>query len=87
MSGDLDLAHETQKLRVRIAPEVSDTVSIASTILGGPLVGAAAFLAQKALRDPLGQMITFDYDVTGTWSDPSVTRVSRPVPELQVWPD
>jgi uncharacterized protein (TIGR02099 family) len=87
MSGEVDLARETQKLRVRIAPEVSDTVSIASTILGGPLVGAAAFLAQKALRDPLGQIITFDYDVTGTWSDPSVKRVPRPTPEARAWPD
>jgi len=72
---------------VRIAPQVTDTVSIAGAIVGGPLIGAAAYIAQKMLKDPLGQIITFDYDVTGTWSDPTIKRIPRPVPEAQVWPE
>jgi len=79
MSGDVDLAKETQKLRVRVLPHVSDSVSIAGALVGGPIAGVAAFLAQKMLKDPLDQAISYEYNVAGTWSDPIVTRVERPV--------
>ena len=77
MSGEVDLAQETQKLRVRIVPQVTETVAIAGALFGGPIAGVAAYLAQKILKDPLGQAVAFEYDVTGTWSDPTVKRVPR----------
>jgi uncharacterized protein YhdP len=87
MSGDIDLAQEAQKLRVRIVPEVTETVAIAGAIFGGPIAGIAAYVAQKVLRDPFGQAVAFEYDVTGTWSEPIVKRLPRVVPEVMVWPD
>ena len=87
MSGEVDLAQETQKLRVRVVPQVTETVAIAGAILGGPIAGVAAYLAQKILKDPLGLAVSFEYDVTGTWSDPTVKRVPRAVAEATVWPD
>jgi uncharacterized protein (TIGR02099 family) len=75
MLGEVDLAKETQKLRVRVNPSVSDGVSIAGALIGGPIAGVAAFLAQKILKDPLDQMIAYEYSVTGTWSEPVFTRV------------
>lgn len=77
MTGDVDLARETQRLRVRVAPHLSDGVSIAGALLGGPVAGVAAFLAQKVLKDPLEQLVSFDYNVTGSWSDPQVSKVER----------
>ena len=79
MSGEVDLAQETQKLRVRISPHVSDTVSLAGALVGGPIAGVAAFLAQKMLKDPLDQMVSYEYGVTGTWLEPSVKRLELPV--------
>ena len=86
MRGDVDLARETQNLRVRITPHVSDTLSIAGALVGGPAAGVAAFIAQKVLKDPFDQIVSFDYDVTGTWSDPQVKRVPKPVPEISNLP-
>ncbi len=77
MSGDVNLAQETQKLRVRITPSLSDSVSIAGALIGGPIAGVAAFLAQKMLKDPLDQMASYEYDVTGTWADPQVSKTER----------
>ncbi|MEN3354537.1 MAG: hypothetical protein V7640_2695 [Betaproteobacteria bacterium] len=77
MSGEVDLAGETQRLRVRVTPHLSESVSIAGALLGGPVVGAAAFLAQKILKDPIEQLISFEYNVTGSWSDPLVTKAER----------
>jgi len=76
MSGDIDLAHEMQKLKVRVAPTVGDSVSTVTALLGGPAVGIGIFLAQKLLNDPLGQLIAYEYLITGTWADPHVAKTS-----------
>jgi uncharacterized protein (TIGR02099 family) len=87
MAGDVDLARETQKLRVRVTPHISDSVSLAGALLGGPIVGAAAFLAQKILKDPLEQLVSFEYNVTGGWSEPQVAKVERtPLPLSEATP-
>ena len=75
MSGEVNLAQETQKLRVKITPSLSDGVSIAGALIGGPVAGVAAFFAQKMLKDPLDQIASYQYDVTGTWAQPQVSKV------------
>jgi len=75
MAGEVDLARETQKLKVRITPHVSDSVSIAGALIGGPVAGVAAFLAQKVLKDPLDELASYEYSVTGSWSEPAVTKL------------
>ena len=77
MTGDVDLARETQKLRVRVTPHLSEGVSIAGALIGGPIAGVAAFLAQKILKDPIEQLVSFEYNVTGNWSDPHVAKAER----------
>ena len=54
-----------------------------TTLLGGPVAGLGVFLAQRLLNDPFGQLVAYDYSVTGTWSDPNVTKIQieRPVHE------
>ena len=37
----------------------------------------AAWLAQKILKDPLGQMFAFEYGITGSWSDPKVEKLQQ----------
>ena len=75
MRGKVDFVNETQKLNVRVTPSVGDSVSTVTALLGGPVAGAGVYLAQKLLNDPLGQMIAYDYTVTGTWSDPTITKI------------
>lgn len=78
MGGQVDLAKETQSLRVKVNPQLSDTFSVAGALIGGPVAGVAAFVAQKLLKDPLNQIAAYEYDVTGTWTEPVVTKVERP---------
>jgi uncharacterized protein YhdP len=56
---------------------VEDTVAVAGAIIGGPAVGLGTFLASKVLKDPLGQAVGFEYAVSGTWSEPIITKVPR----------
>ncbi len=75
MSGDVDLNAETQKLRVKVFPSVSDSLSVAGALVAGPIAGIAAFVAQKLLKDPINQMAAYEYSVTGTWSDPQMAKL------------
>jgi uncharacterized protein YhdP len=74
MSGELDLAQETQNMRVRVIPSVGDS---AATVIGllNPLLAIPAAIAQKILKDPLGHIFAFDYAVTGGWGDPKVAKL------------
>ena len=75
MGGQVDLKRETQNLRVRISPKLSNTVSLIA-FAGGPVVGAGVLLASKVLSDPLDKLTSFEYNITGNWADPTVDKVS-----------
>ncbi len=82
IAGRADLAQETQDLTVRVVPTIGDSVAVAAGVaLLNPIVGAGALLAQRLLRDPLGQMLAYEYRVTGSWAEPKVLQVRVPVPE------
>jgi uncharacterized protein YhdP len=84
IAGDADLARETQNLNVRIEPALSSGVSAgaAALFLANPLIGAAVgagtLLAQKLLNNPVDQLFSYRYLVTGSWDDPVVTRAGAP---------
>ena len=75
MQGESDLARETQSLRLRVVPSLSDGVSSVAGFFAGPVVGLVSLLAQRLLKNPLGQIFAYEYTVIGTWSDPKVERV------------
>lgn len=79
MAGSVNLIDETQNLRVGVQPTLSESVAIGAAVVN-PLVGLAAYVAQKALRDPIEKMFAYEYDVTGPWADPKVEKVVRAAP-------
>jgi uncharacterized protein (TIGR02099 family) len=75
MHGTVNLGKETQDLRVRVQPSVGDTVAT-GVLLVNPAVGAAAWVANKVLGDPLDKAFAFEYAVSGSWAEPTVERVA-----------
>ena len=79
IAGRADLAKETQDLTVRVVPVLGDSVAVAAGVaLLNPIVGAGALIAQRLFKDPLGQMFSYEYQVTGSWEDPKVVRTRSP---------
>ena len=82
IAGDVDLAHETQKLDVRVQPSLSTGVSAgaAALFIANPLLGAAigagTLLAQKMLNNPFDQLFSYRYTVSGSFDDPVVARAN-----------
>jgi uncharacterized protein YhdP len=60
---------------VRVVPGLGDS---ASTVIGivNPVAGVTAAIAQRVLKNPLGQIFAHDFSVTGSWTDPKVTKLS-----------
>jgi uncharacterized protein (TIGR02099 family) len=78
MRGIASLSDETQDLRVRVVPSIADNVAAAAGLaLINPVVGLGALVAQRVLKEPIGQMLAYEYRVTGAWDDPKVERVAR----------
>lgn len=75
MKGSVDMNRETQDLRVRVLPTLGDSVSLIGAFAAGPVVGIGALLVSKALGDPLDKLVSFEYNVSGTWSDPKVEKL------------
>jgi uncharacterized protein YhdP len=77
MKGSVDLNRETQDLRVAILPTIGDSVSLLGAFAAGPAVGLGALLVNKVLGNPLDKMVSFEYNVGGTWNDPTVTKAGQ----------
>lgn len=85
IAGSADIASETQNLTVLVQPALSDSLSV-GVLIANPAVGVATYLAQKAFRDPLGQIFAFRYAVTGSWDDPVVAKLAAGQPLLPLVP-
>ncbi len=80
MSGRADLARETQDLRVVVVPEINaGTASLIATVIN-PAVGLGTFLAQWLVRKPAIAAATQEFRITGSWTEPQMSKVQTPVP-------
>jgi uncharacterized protein (TIGR02099 family) len=79
IKGETDLDKETQHFYVKVKPYITDTLSLAA-FAGGPAVGAAAYIAQKVLKNPLDKIAESEYEIIGTWSNPEEREVKSATP-------
>lgn len=79
IKGETNLAKETQNLRIKVTPSISDSLSVAA-FAGGPAVGVAAIVAQKLLNDPFNKLVAYEYDITGTWDEPQEVKSNSKQP-------
>jgi uncharacterized protein YhdP len=78
IDGSADIAKEVQNLHVVVIPDINvGTASVVYGLAVNPVIGVGTFLAQLFLRDPLAKAFTFEYQVTGPWKDPVVTKLAR----------
>lgn len=77
MKGSVDLNRETQDLRVVILPAVGSGVSLLGAFAAGPVVGIGSLIVNKVLGDPLDKLVSFEYNVSGTWTNPNVVKLGQ----------
>ena len=79
MKGSVDLNNETQNLRVRVLPTLGDSISLLGAFTAGPMIGIGSLLISKILGNPLDKLVSFEYNISGAWSDPQVVKVGQAV--------
>ncbi len=76
--GQASLAQETQALEVAVRPEINaGLASLAYAAIANPAIGLGTFLAQFVLRQPLQQLLSYEYRISGSWADPQVVEYRR----------
>ena len=77
LSGSADLEHETQDLHALVLPEINAGAAALGAAALNPALGLAAFVAQYLLKDSISRALSFEYNVTGPWSKPNVSKIDR----------
>ncbi len=76
IAGSVDLINETYDQVLSVSPRLDATLPVAGAIVGGPAAGVAVLLAQQALSRKLEKAQRITYNISGTWDDPQVTRLT-----------
>jgi uncharacterized protein YhdP len=77
MAGTIDLRKETQQLHLVVLPEIDASTAALALGVANPVIGLGALLANMVLKAPLSKAFALEYDITGSWNDPIVTRAGR----------
>lgn len=75
VKGKIGLEAETFDETVTVYPDISTGVTLGALLLGGPIAGGVALLAQQLVGKALDQLTRLSYHVTGSWDNPKVARV------------
>lgn len=78
IDGSADIAKETQDLHVAVIPEINaGAASVVYALAVNPVIGLGTFLAQLFLREPLARAFTYEYQISGPWKEPVVTKIQN----------
>jgi uncharacterized protein YhdP len=75
VTGRTDLASQRLEQRVLVEPRLGSSVALASAVAGGPVVGAAVYLVDRATGNTIDRLGRYEYRITGSWSEPEWTRL------------
>ncbi len=75
IDGDVGIADKNYNLELRIVPHVTSSLPIVATVLGGPIVGAAVFVADKVVDYSFREVSPYIYKVTGSWEAPDIQAI------------
>jgi uncharacterized protein (TIGR02099 family) len=71
MTGEINLEKETQNLHVKVVPSMRRGVTALATMVN-PVLGIGVAIAQGILKEPVGQILAYEYAVSGRWDEPNV---------------
>ncbi|MCM1511764.1 MAG: TIGR02099 family protein [Oxalobacter formigenes] len=77
MDGSVDIAGETQNLHVAVLPEINAGMASLAYSVINPAIGVGTFLAQLFLKDPLSKTFTYEYQITGSWAEPNISKIKN----------
>ncbi|MEO5573403.1 MAG: YhdP family protein [Gammaproteobacteria bacterium] len=80
VTGRTGLAAKDYDQVVTVKPQIGASLPLAATLAGGPVAGAAVFLAQKIFQPQIDDLTGYQYTITGPWKDPNIDKVKPTTP-------
>jgi uncharacterized protein YhdP len=77
ITGDIQLREQTYDLKCTVLPNLTASLPVVATIAGGPVVGAAAWVADKLVGKQVNKMTQHRYHVSGAWDNPTIEQVKQ----------
>ena len=78
ITGRTDLKDRRFDQLATVTPKISTGVAVASGVVGGPLVGAAVYLVDRAIGGAIDSLGRYQYRIEGPWDAPQVSPVRGP---------
>ncbi len=78
IEGEADLAKKTLNMKMNVEFPLAQNVPLAALLLGAPQVGGAVWLVDKLLGEPLSQITSARFNITGPWAEPKIEQ-GKPV--------
>jgi uncharacterized protein YhdP len=75
VKGEINLVERSYDQEVTVFPNVTGTLPLAIGVVASPVAGAAAWLAEKIFREPMGHITKVEYEVTGKWDNPVIRKI------------
>ena len=75
ITGNLDMVLQLYDVTIKVAPHLTASLPIVATIAGGPIIGAATWVASKIINQGMQKFSAFGYRVTGPWNKPVVKQI------------
>jgi uncharacterized protein YhdP len=75
ISGRIGLEEEDYDQHVRVIPNLSSTLPVAGALAGGPGLAVVMLITHKLLQKPIDKLTEIEYEVTGPWKSPQITKL------------
>ena len=73
--GTFDLNNLTQNIKMTVLPDISLGGASLALAVANPLLGVGSFIAQLALQNPLSELLSTEYMITGSLDEPIITKL------------
>jgi uncharacterized protein YhdP len=80
LRGRAGLKDRDYDQRITVTPSLGGTLPIAGALAGGPVAGAAIFVAERLLQKSIEQATRYHYRLHGSWDNPILEPLAEETP-------
>lgn len=75
--GQIDLVGQEYDLLAEVMPNMTGSLPVVATVVGGPIAGVAALAADEIFRHAVQPFIAYKYKILGPWNQPKVKKLTK----------
>jgi uncharacterized protein YhdP len=73
--GRIGFGKKDYDMSLLVSPRLTSSLPVIAAVTGGPVVGAAAWVADRLIGNQVSRMITYVYKIKGSWVSPNIEKL------------